>query len=136
MGKSSVGKMGIPFKRFDELCGCEGVVTGAVECPFMGGCSLYFKKSLSPCLDRRGSALGDTLLIKQSIPEAHFCNRNAIQRAQQSVFATKRLVREYDGPGVDVFGQVIENLVSQIQFCSCMTRGPWRVDTLESREGN
>lgn len=59
MDKSSVGRMGIPFKRFDELCGCEGV-TGAVECPFMGGCSLYFKKSLSPCLGRNRSAMWAT----------------------------------------------------------------------------
>ena len=51
MGKSSVGSMGTPFKRFDELCGWEEVVTGAVECPFIGGCSLYFRKSLSPYLD-------------------------------------------------------------------------------------
>lgn len=78
MGKSSVGKIGIPFRRFDELCGCKGVVIGAVECPFIGGCSLYFKKSLSPCLGRNRLALGDLLLEKQSIPEAHFCNRNAI----------------------------------------------------------
>lgn len=56
------------------------------------------------------SNVGDTLLVNCCIPEAHFCNRNAIQRAQQSVFATKRLVREYNGPGVNVFGQVIENL--------------------------
>lgn len=63
MGKSSVDRMGIPFKRFDELCGCEGVVTEAVECPFIGGCSLYFKKSLSPCLGESRSALGDMLLI-------------------------------------------------------------------------
>ena len=52
MGRSSVGRISIPFRRFEELCGCEGVVTGAVECPFMGGCSLYFKKSLSPCLEK------------------------------------------------------------------------------------
>ena len=58
MGKSSVGRMGIPFKRFEELCGCEGLAMGAVECPFIGGCWLYFKKSLSPCLDRDRSALG------------------------------------------------------------------------------
>lgn len=68
MGKSSVGRMGIPFKRFDELCGCEGLVTGAVECPFIGGCSLYFKKSLSPCLDRNRSALDDKLLKDFCIP--------------------------------------------------------------------
>lgn len=54
MGKSSVGMIGTPFKRFDELCSCEGIVTETVECPFMGGCSPYFKKSLSPCLKERG----------------------------------------------------------------------------------
>ena len=64
MGKSSVGCMGIPFRRFDELCGCEGIVTETVECPFMGGCSLYFKKSLSPCLDKSESTLSETLQIK------------------------------------------------------------------------
>ena len=78
MGRSSVGRMGIPFKRFDDLCGCDGVVSETVECPFIGGCSLYFKKSLSPCLNRKGSGLVDTLLIKRCIPEAHFCNRNAV----------------------------------------------------------
>ena len=78
MGKSSVGRIGIPFKRFDELCGCEGTVTETVECPFMGGCSLYFKKSLSPCLDGRGSALRDTLLITCHIPKSHSSNRNAV----------------------------------------------------------
>lgn len=81
MGKSSVGRMGTPFKRFDELCGCEGVVEGAAECPFIGGCSPYFKKSLSPCLSVDESALGDTLLKEHCIPEAHFCNRNTFQRA-------------------------------------------------------
>ena len=92
MGKSSVGRMGMPFKRFDELWGCEGMATGAVECPFIGGCSLYFKKSLSPCLDISGSVLGDTLRMRFPIPKAYFGYRNAIQSAQQSVFATKRLV--------------------------------------------
>lgn len=92
MGMSSVGRIGIPFKRFDELCGCEGVETGAVECPFIGVCSLYFKKSLSPCLGRNRSALNDTLLANFCIPEAHFRDGNAAQRAQQSVLTTKRLV--------------------------------------------
>lgn len=63
MGKSSIGWMGIPFNRFDELCGCEGIVTETVVCPFIGGCSLYFKNSLSPCLNRSELALSDTLLI-------------------------------------------------------------------------
>ena len=78
MGISSVGRMGKPFKRFDELCGCDGVVSEIVECPFIGGCSLYFKKSLSPCLDRSWSGLVDTVLINYCIPEAHFCKRNAV----------------------------------------------------------
>lgn len=111
MGKSSVGRIGTPFKRFDELCGCEGIISGAVECPFIGGCSLYFKKSLSPCLYQSGSALGGTLLKHCCIPEAHFCNGNTVQRVQQSVFATKGLVREYEGSGVNVFRQVIKDLV-------------------------
>lgn len=78
MGRSSVGRMGIPFKRFDDLCGCDGIVSDTVECPFIAGCSLYFKKSLSPCLDRSRSGLVDTLLITYFIPKAHFCNRNAV----------------------------------------------------------
>ncbi len=82
MGKLSVGAMGTPFRRFDELCGCEGVVCDTVECPFMGGCSLYFKKSLSPCLYGGGSTLRKTLLSKCYILEAHFRDRNAVQRAQ------------------------------------------------------
>ena len=110
MGKFTVGEMDAPFKRFDELCGCEGIVTETVECPFMGGCSLYFRKSLSPCLHQNGSALGNRILTDNCIPQAHFCNRNAIQSSQQSVFATKGLVRKYDRLGVNVFGQIIENL--------------------------
>lgn len=31
MLRSSVGRMGTPFKRLDELCGCVVVVIGAVE---------------------------------------------------------------------------------------------------------
>ena len=81
IGRSSVGRMGIPFKRLDELCGCEGVVVETVECPFMGGCSLYFKKSLSPCLGK-GLAQGDMFVVICCIPEAHFRDRNAVQRAQ------------------------------------------------------
>ena len=128
--------MGMPFKRFDELCGCEGIVTETVECPFMGGCSLYFKKSLSPCLDRSDSALTDTLQINYCIPEAHFCDRNAIKRVQKPIFTTKRLVRKYDGAGVDVFGQVIKDLEDHSQSYSCMSGKYTGVITLESRVGN
>ena len=54
MGRSSEGRMGSPFSRFDELCGCVDVCAGAVECPFMGGWSEYLTYSLSPCLQVLG----------------------------------------------------------------------------------
>ena len=59
--------------------------------------------------------LSDSLQIKCCIPEAHFCNRNAIKRVQEPVFATKGLVRKYDGAGVDVFRQIIKDLENHIQ---------------------
>lgn len=70
-----------------------------------------FQEEFVSVSGRSVSAQGDTLLLKGCIPEAHFCNRNSVQGAQQSVFATKRLVREYDRPGVDIFRQIIEDLV-------------------------
>ena len=50
MGRSSVGKTGRPFSRFEELLGCESVGSATEEWPFMGGCSAYLRYNLSPCL--------------------------------------------------------------------------------------
>ena len=80
--------------------------------------------------------LSDTLQIKGCIPEAHFCYRYAIKRVQEPVFATKRLVREYDGAGVDVFRQVIEDLENHTQSNIHMSGDHTGVDTLESKVGN
>ena len=98
MCKSSVGRIGTTFKRFDELCCCEGRVIGAVECPFIGACSLYFKKSLSPCLDKADQHWARHACDELCIPEAHSRNRNAVQSVQRSVLAAMRLIRECDGP--------------------------------------
>lgn len=48
IGTSSVGRIGWPFSRLEELCGCEEVGRATVEWPFMGGCSEYLMNSLSP----------------------------------------------------------------------------------------
>ena len=48
MERSSVGSIGRPFRRLDEMYGWEAVGIGTVEWPFMGGCSLYLMNSLSP----------------------------------------------------------------------------------------
>ena len=50
IGKSSAGGTGNPLRRFDELCGCDSVGSGAVEWPFIAGCSEYLMNSLSPWL--------------------------------------------------------------------------------------
>lgn len=50
IGRSSVGRIGCPFSRLDELCGCEEVGRATVEWPFIGGCSEYLMNNLSPWL--------------------------------------------------------------------------------------
>lgn len=37
IGRSSVGRMGKPLSRLEELCGCEVVGAETFEWPFMGG---------------------------------------------------------------------------------------------------
>lgn len=50
LGGSWLDKMGMPFSLLDELNGCNDVVAESDACPFKGGCSVYFRNSLSPCL--------------------------------------------------------------------------------------
>jgi len=57
MGRSSVGRIGRPFSRLDELYGCEGVGREKVEWPFMGGCSEYLMNNLSPWLQEQISIM-------------------------------------------------------------------------------
>lgn len=85
-----------------------------------------FQEEFVSMSGRNRSAQGDMLLIECCIPEAHFCNRDSVQGAQQSVFATKRLVREYDRPGVDIFRQIIEDLVKLVSLNSV-----WSLDCRE-----
>ncbi len=48
MGRSSAGRIGRPFSRFEELLGSEDVGSDTDEWPFMGGCSVYLRNNLSP----------------------------------------------------------------------------------------
>lgn len=50
LGVSCVAMIGTPFNLFDELNGCDGVFAESSACPFKGGCSVYFRNNLSPCL--------------------------------------------------------------------------------------
>lgn len=55
IGRSSVGEIGRPFSRLDELCRCEDVGRETVEWPFIGGCWEYLMNNLSPWLQEHVS---------------------------------------------------------------------------------
>ena len=56
IGRSSVGRIGLPFNRFVDDMGCEGMEIAALPfaAPFVtSSCDLYAMKIRSPCLESR-----------------------------------------------------------------------------------